>query len=208
VYVSRGVSDTTAKRWMLVGDGRTFWLFTDDNTYSFASYGGLHGFGFGDLNSWRSGGDYYGCLVWGGNATNGANLTHYSGETPALAEGLYISRSTNHIGGSTAVAFRGRATNAYAGASSVSHAPYPSPVDGGLAIETAVLVVERTALGSTPYPMRGTARGVAHPLGFTGTSLHGQVLSNLIGSSDSWLCVGVTSQGASGMLLFNISSAW
>lgn len=208
VYVSKGTNDATAKRWVAVGDGRTLWFFSDDSTYSFSSYGGLHGFGFGDLNSWRSGGDAYSCLVWGGNATNGANLTHYSGETPGLTEGLYIARPTNHVGGSTAVAFRGRATGAYVGASSASHAPYPSPVDGGLAIETAVLVVERTALGSTPYPMRGTARGVAHPLGFTGAALHGQFLSNLIGSSDTWLCVGAAGQGVAGMLMFNLTSEW
>lgn len=208
VYVSKGTSDATAKRWVAVGDGRTLWFFSDDSAYPFSSYSGLHGFGFGDVTSWRSGGDAYGCLIWGGTSSTGANNTHYSTDTPTLAGGIYVARSVNHIGGSTAVSFRGRATGQYAGASTVGHAPYPSPVDGGCAIETAVLVPEYVTTGFPPF--RGTARGVAHPLGAVTTVLHGQTLPNLVGTNDTFLCVGCTAQGSgsSGALLFNLTSEW
>lgn len=206
VYVSKGVNDATAKRWVAVGDGRTLWFFSDDNNYSFSSYGGLHGFGFGDLNSWRSGGDAYGCMVWGGLSTSGTNYTHLSSSSPSLSGGIYLARPTNHIGGATAAIFRGRLTGSFAGSNSAGHSPYPSDVDGGSAIETAILVPEYRATGL--YPFRGTARGVAHPLGVIGGSLHLQMISNLVGTNDVFLCVSCTSQGDTGALLFNLTSEW
>lgn len=206
VYVSKGVNDATAKRWVAVGDGRTLWFFSDDTGYPFSSNGGLHGFCFGDMNSWRSGGDAYGCAIMGGQSTSGLNHIHLSTDSPSLSAGMYVARATNHIGGSTAVSLRGRATGQYVGAATNSHSPYPSPVDGGMAVELTVLVPEYTVSGG--YPFRGTARGLAHPLGIVFAQLHGQLLNNLVGSSDTWLCVGVSSQGAPGTLLFNLTSEW
>lgn len=206
VYISKGSNDSSAKRWIAVGDGRTLWFFSDDSSYPFASYSGLHGFGFGDINSWRSGGDAYGCLVVGGQSNNGQNRTHLSTDSPGLTEGIYVARPVNHIGGATAAAFRGRMVGQFVGATATSHSPYPSPVDGGMAVETAILVPEYTTVGS--YPFRGTARGMAHPLGNVTAILHGQVLNNLVGSSDSWLCIGVVAQGNPGTLMFNVSAEW
>ena len=206
VYVSKGLNDATAKRWVAVGDSRTLWFFSDDSSYGFSTYGGLHGFGFGDLNSWRSGGDAYGCLVWGGASQSGGNYTHFSTDIPFLSSGIYIARPTNHIGGSIPAVFRGRMVGRYAGSNTASHAPYPSPVDGGCAIETAVLVPEYVASGTPVF--RGTARGVAHPLGALGTALHGQILTDLVGTNDAFLCVGCLSQGDAGALLFNLTSEW
>lgn len=206
VYISKGDNSVAAKKWILIGDGKTIWFFSDDGSYSYASHGGLHGSGFGDINSWRSSGDAYGCMVWGSVNNYGLNYINYAPPTVSNSDGIYMARPTNHVGGSVGAGFRGRISSVYVGQSVAQHAPYPSPVDGGLAIETAVLVPEYVASGSQPF--RGVARGLGHPLGAVGGALHKQLLTNLVGSPDTWLCVAVTTNGATGALLFNVTSDW
>lgn len=208
VYISKGENTAASKRWLAVGDGRTLHFFSDDTQFPFASHGGLHGAGFGDLNSWRSAGDAYGCLIWGGVGTNGLNYTHLSSNAAALAGGIYVARGTNHIGGSTAAVFQGRTGNGrYVGVLGDAEFPaYPSSIDGGMGVETVVLVREYST--ATSHQIRGTMRGMAHPLNAVGTSLHRQVISNFVGTTDQYLVVGCVSQGQPGSLLFNITSEW
>jgi len=202
VYISKGPDNSIKKPWVIVGDGRTLWILTDDVNYAQQFYGGgLHPHVFGDLNSIRSNGDAYGCIIGGCNAPNGfTGVTYNDGNS--VTNSIFIARPTNHIGSATRGLLYQR-SNGYLGATGPV---YPSPVDGGMMIDQSVLVrEENSAMG---FPIRGMYRGLAQPIANLGSALHGQVLSGLIGSSDSWLCMAVTSQGSSGAVLFNITSDW
>lgn len=207
VYVSKGLSNTTAKQWHLVGDGRTFHLFSDDGPFSQASYGGLHYFTFGDINSWRSGGDAYGCVIAGGYSVNGENSSHTS-ILPSNANGMYVARPTNLIGSAVKASYWGRGVNV-PGLNSDSGGVYPSPVDNGMALERAVLIREESS-GSN-HPFRGQARGLAHPMAnLFGSMLafHGNVFGGWIGTTDSYLAVVLMAQNQLSVSFFNLTSEW
>ena len=84
---------------------------------------------------------------------------------------------------------------------------YPSPVDNGMVLATPMLLAEANA--SFSNPIRGELRGLADPCAnLSANLLHKQVLSNLIGSSRSWLLVGFCQQGALGHAAFDITGPW
>lgn len=204
LYVSKGPSSATAKPWVAVGDGRTLYLLTEHPSLSFASYTGLSAFTFGDIASWRTAGDAYGCLIGGGYNTSLRSGVSLAAGT-LFNNGIYLARPTNFVGGAVSAAFAGRAAD-YAGNSSLTGCAYPSPVDGGMAVERNIIVRENTSTAS--FPMRGLARGMAHPLGIVPAELHGQVLDNLLGTTDKFLIVRCVDTSNAGALAFNIASEW
>lgn len=203
VYLPKGTSSTTAKTWYVVGDGRTVYLMTDDSNYSFASYGTLRSAMFGDIQSFRSGGDAYGCGISACTSTSSENVLFYN-PSPTSGSSLWLSRATNHIGSAISAAVNG--FGGYAQQYGGSGPTYPSPVDGGITLNRANLVRENTAASN--YPIRGILRGVVQPFGNVGTVLHGSVISGVDGSTDSYLCVAVGNQSTSGCVFFNITSEW
>jgi hypothetical protein len=209
LLISKGGNSTTVKRWLAVGDERTLYFFSDDANYYFAGYGGLHTFLFGDVASWRSGGDAFGCFIGGGRGQNGANYVHNSGY-PSADTGLFLCRPTNHIGSSVRASLWAGGQSQI-GSDLSSGGVYPSPVDNGMPLNRAVMLREDNGPASHPY--RGVSRGLAAPLAALSTSgvigsLHGTVISEWLGTTDKFLCVGVVGQGDRGMLLFNVSSEW
>lgn len=207
VWISKGLSNTTAKPWHLVGDGRTFHLFTDDGPYSYTYFGGLHYFTFGDINSWRSGGDAYGCVIAGGQGSSGENGAGLS-VLPTSSTAFYIARPTNLIGASVRASYWGRGVNA-PGVDYTSGGTYPSPVDNGMALERTILIREESSWSS--HPFRGQARGIAHPMGnLSGSisSFHGNVFGGWLGTTDSYLAMCVMNQSAQAVLFFNLTSEW
>ena len=201
-YVSKGESSTAAKRWLIVGDERTVYVFTDRATYRWNSNNGLVPLVFGDINSYRSGGDAYGCIIGGGyNANDLCYL--FSNATGSSAS--VVARANNQITPSPWVDIIGRSRG---GGLLGSDGPtYPSAVDGGAAIERTVHVRETDSAGA----VRGEYRGLAHPFANMSSvmqSLHGTLLTNAIGSSDSYLWVAHTNQGSDGLVLFNLTSPW
>lgn len=210
VYVSKGLSNTTAKQWHLVGDGRTFHLFSDDGPYSATSHIGLHYFTFGDGDSWRSGGDPYCCVIGGGNGSNGENNSHTS-ILPTSVNGMYVARQTNLIGSSVKASYWGRGVNS-PGNGSDSGGAYPSPVDNGMALERTVLIREDNV--NFQHPFRGRARGMAHPMGYLNSSdsiagaFHAALTNGWLGTTDTYVSFIALSQSARSFLFFNLTSEW
>lgn len=211
VYVSKGTSNTTAKQWHLVGDGRTLHLFTDDGAFPYYSgYFGLHYFTFGDIDSWRSGGDSHSCLIGGGVDTNGGNYSHQS-LLPTSSTGVYLARPNNLIGSAVKASHWGRGVTA-PGYASDSGGIYPSPVDNGMALERTVLVREESA--AFLHPFRGRARGVAHPMAYlnssdaSASSFHGSTKSGWIGTTDTFVSFVALNNSSRSFLFFNLTSEW
>ena len=207
VYISRGADSTSPKPWYAIGDSRTLYLFTEDANYPVSIYG-YHAFAFGDVASFRATGDGYACLIAGGYASNGANNFHISTTDPGYSGGLYLARLNNGVGGAAPASVWARAQSSGIGSTGTtgSGPVYPSPVDNGMLVDRMVLV--REALAAYAHPIRGTLRGAAAPIAQLGGSMSGTVFDNLIGSSDSYLCIGIVSTGSPGAMLFNISSEW
>ncbi|MFM2053085.1 MAG: hypothetical protein RL456_1122 [Pseudomonadota bacterium] len=212
IHISKGANDSSGKRWMAVGDSKTVYLFSDDANYPWNSIGGLHSFYFGDVSSYRSGGDAYGCIIGGVN-DSGVNYNLLS-IRPDQANYIYLARPSSHLGGSILAAPWGRAENAApGGTSSNCGGSFPSAVDGGMPIERSILVRENNS--GQNYPIRGEMRGLSYPLATIAAngaealkSLTAAVLSNWIGSNDSYLFAPTAGQGNAGGVLFNITSEW
>lgn len=205
VYVCKGVNSAAAKKWVAVGDGRTLYFFSDSSSYTFASYGGLHSFAFGDVQTWRAG-DAYHCMIMGG-ASN--DTTYFNRSTDSIgtqSDGLYLARLSNQVGAAVTMTFQGRAFGFIGQQNTAGGGVYPSPVDNGMPIDRSVLVRENNYAAGHPY--RGTARGCVAPVAQVPNALHLQTLSNLDGTTDSFLVVCLTSTVSVGAMLFNISSDW
>ena len=204
-YVSKGQNNTAAKKWLIVGDERTVYVFTEGATDPWSGDNGLALFAFGDINSYRSGGDAYGCFISGSYTTSDTCylLTHSYG-----AQSAVIARANNQITPSPWVETvgRSRGTGELLGGSS-NYPVYPSAVDGGAVIERTVHVREI----DTASAVRGEYRGLSHPFANMSSvcqSFHGTLLTNAIGSSDSYLWVAHTRRGSDGLVLFNLTSPW
>lgn len=210
VYFPKGANNTTAKTWVLVGDGRTFYLFSEASSFTASSYSGTPQglWAFGDIESFRSG-DAYACLLAGAEDGSGGNssclgFSRGLGSDPSQQE-IVLSRPFNGIG--VAV----KAANVATGASSRrfggSGPAYPSPVDNGIVICSPVMVSESAS--AFTHPLRGILRGVGDPLAtIAGGSLHLQVLETVVGSDRRWLMVGFNQAGAYGHVAFDITGPW
>lgn len=161
--------DNVARPWVLLGDDRTFYLFT----YTGDSAGFAHGAAFGDFYSFVSG-DLYKCLLMTGStegtsatstafgqihqAISGANLTSH-----------WLPRNYGGAGGSTAFIKLGdgglvpfsSTTSALAMNGVVG---FPNPADGGLYVAPLRMMdgsSPGTSLSGT-FDLRGRCRGLYH----------------------------------------------
>lgn len=208
VYVPKGANNVNPKAWVLVGDTRGFYLFTETSGYPAGSYSNVPQgiWAFGDLEPARSG-DPYACLLAAAEAESGVNSqglgqTNALGATPSNFHTM-LPRAFNGIGSPV------RAHSYGPGARRVgANGPaYPSPVDNGMTIVTPILLGEENTAFNTP--IRGRLRGLGDPYAnIPGGLLHLQVLDNLVGSDRRWLLVGFNQQGSYGHAAFDITGPW
>lgn len=208
-YIPKGPNSSTAKPWVLVGDGRTFYLFTDASGWPASSYNGAPNgvWAFGDIEPFRSG-DAYGCILAGADDGASPNSTTL-GNTVSLgtapgSDMVMLPRPFNGIGSpvrAAAIGHRGSGRMGNGGPL------YPSPVDNGLAIVSPVLLAE--ANSSFGNLLRGTLRGVGDPqASILMAALHLQVLDNVVGSDRRWLLVASQISGSPGHTAFDITGPW
>ena len=209
VYFPKGVNDATAKPWLLVGDSRTFYLFTDSSGFPAASNSGaLNGMvAFGDIDSHRAA-DAYGCLLAGASSASQFGSTDFgytiSLNSPPPIDAVVVSRAWTGIGSSSRLGTLGIRSAGRLGGSGPA---YPSPVDNGLNLSRPLLLVESNT--SFNYPIRGSLRGVADPLAQISPGLlHKQVLTGVIGSDRDWLMVAFQQSGNHGHAAFDITGPW
>lgn len=204
LYWSKGVNNSSAKQWVLVGDGRTFYLFTDQDSYTFASYGCLHMRTFGDLGSYRVG-DAYACTI-GGDTGYSAESNFpgaYSFNSPSSNNGWMAARAVNGIDLIAYLSFFGPSNGGVMGGAGPL---YPSPVDNGLVIQSRVPVCEYSS--TFQHPIRGHARGLLMPLATISGRLHKRVLSNLTDFAGDVLMVGIMTQGSPGCVALDLTGPW
>jgi len=211
-YWTKGANSTTAKKWVIVGDSRTFYLFSDCSTYPASSFNQLPTgiYGFGDLASFRSP-DAYGAFLSGSTSAGGT-----SSFSPGSGQSLGVFSSSNACVLSRPYSGVGTAIYAVsvtpgAGMLGAHGAPYPSPVDSGLPLSLQVLAAENNSV--MVYPLRGAFRGLAEPLvnfsvGALAANMNRQVLSGFTGSTKSYLMTGFQQAGSYGMAAFDLTGPW
>ena len=216
VYWNKGPDNTSAKRWVLIGDSRTFYLLAEGASYPASSYGGTPQglFGFGDAARLDSG-DAYCCWIAGAEGTNGMSsdsfgAAQYLGSAVSSAS-MWWSRASTGIGGSVRGMMSGNSSGSPRRIGGSGPA-YPSPVDNGVVLQGFVVASE----SNTPFtnPLRGVLRGLADPLAnmipstSAAASLGTPVLDNLIGSDRRFLLVPFNQLGSYGCVAFDVTGPW
>lgn len=155
-------ADNTARRWMLVGDGRLFHFWWFNGSY-------FHSMSFGEFISWRPGdafntilaaqvasNSYTGSLVYC-TSTNNNYATSYGG-------GVTVQRGNDQLAvsvltGFTSLVFSTNNGSGVAGISGSAAMAYPSDVTGGFELYP---VYVRTNLSTQNSSKRGIMPGVYH----------------------------------------------
>lgn len=151
-YWNKGINNTTAKQWTLVGDGKRFFLVTQAGSTVFPTAdntGYASGvMAFGDLIPLNSG-DAYHCFLSGqrgGASGDGSDLGSSgiggSGIVGTAGESHFVlSRAYSQLGGSAMAAVAGSMGAGLSGSIN-QELGYPSPVDGGFLMAPGALVLE------------------------------------------------------------------
>lgn len=211
-YWPKGADTAAAKKWVLVGDGRTFYLFTEALNYPAASYSGVPQgvFGFGDIEPYRAG-DAYACFIAGASGAgsvsgSGFGTVNGLGATPGSYE-FMLPRPFNGIGSALRAVMSGTANNGSTRKVGGGGPAYPSPVDNGVLIHYPTLVGEDNT--TFQFPFRGHLRGLGDPFAnIGGGALHKQVFTTVVGSDRTWLLVGFNQQGSYGHAAFDLTGPW
>jgi hypothetical protein len=151
-------ADATARPWVLVGDGRTFYVWV--NYLS----GGEATQGFGDILPTKSG-DAYACMLAAGAATysstgNPNDLSQISQSSTALPQ--WMPRTVSGLGSAIPCARNanvptgGSSGTFCSGYASVGLMGYPNPADGGLYVSPITV----GDYGASPPSFRGTMPGL------------------------------------------------
>jgi len=206
-WLGKGVSSTTAKPWLIVGDSRRFYVLADNEFYPGATYGDTYyggGF-FGDFLSDRAG-DAYRCLINGQSGTGTSVSALFTGGSVNSQSqvDLWLARAHHGIG-APINAWPVSVQHGYSGASG---SVYPNPVNNGLRLSAPVLVAEVN--GGLANPIRGALPGMAHVLQrVPATALHLKIHDSIIGSDRAWLTVGLRqSSNIDGCVAFDITGPW
>ena len=211
-YWLKGANNTTPKHWILVGDSRTFYLWTEDSTYTFNTYGGVHPQGFGDIVSFRAGDAYRSFIAYhnGTSASSNALSSAYSQQANNTSGYITVCRQVSQLAGGAALWPLGINGVSAAGISVGGNANYgqlyPSPVDNGVPFSYPVMVAENNS--TFKYPVRGILPGIAHPLAQNLQSLHKSPLTGLIGTDRTFLPVNTMNVTSVGVLMLDITGPW
>lgn len=170
----------TPRNWLVVGDDRTFYLFTTDSTAQ-----ALYPISAGDFNSYLAGDGFCGVSTSLSGSTVDRLATLNSGDHFVARDRQQLTTSINC------------ALYSPLSANSGSNGTYPSPVGGGATFVRPVHLVESTF-------MRGHLRGVMHvwePV----TCWPFAVINPVDGVSGRVLCC---MAGQSGRVAFPLDESW
>lgn len=225
--LEKGANDASAKRWVLVGDSRSFYLFTEHPSYTYGSRGVVTACaGFGDVKSFRAGDPWRAFTLANRHAlcprvlTGSASgfsahfrLQRAAGGLALNVGGALLGHEYQGNGGDADQVPFGRYDPAASPSNTAAYTPrWPSPVDGGFAVQYPIPVIERNDM--LAHPVRGVMPGLAAPLAAIGSSLagplwFGRVLPGVAGTGRDFL---VVSYGAGnfwhGAVLFDITGPW
>jgi hypothetical protein len=152
-------ANVAVRNWILIADGRAFYLYIE--TYP-ASYAGRYqGYGFGEAKSLKQGDAYGGFIL--GNASSVFSAGSSERTDPGMHQlpastpkGLYIARGASGLGSSVTARVMSsfRSAESYSGGTSGATAPWPNGADGSLLLNSAYLIES--------YGLRGVLPGILH----------------------------------------------
>lgn len=209
LYWYKGANTAAAKPWLLIGDGKRFYFFAEGASSPYSTYRGLFQFGFGDLNSYRSG-DAHHCFLAGtdgGDAVGQISRALPLGAGPSSSNTFVVCRPATQLGAPVPVGSVG-----YAASGSVlgnTGPAYPSFVNNGFTTAGPIPVSETSA--AFGHPLRGELAGCTYPMASgVGLTMNRVVLSNMVGTDREWLAVAIvnTSGTVPGCLLFDVTGPW
>lgn len=213
--IEKGANSSGAKRWLLVGDSRTFYFFSENVTYTWTGYSTFGAqAAFGDLVSFRAGDAWRGFHMGLRNNLcphdlNVQNAAIFSGSLRAqrAANGVTLNVSVAPMGFSNGWQNNEPFACSNPLSNSRTQPVYPSPVDNGMALQYPVLAQENNmALG---HPIRGAFPGLLAPIAALGTLLHGTVQQGVVGLGRDVLFVGYgTGNFQYGCVAFDITGPW
>lgn len=159
-WTKSNTANSTVRGWVLAGDDRTFYLSVNHSGNSAYST-----YAFGDIESFKSGGDAYGSMLQCSNVTistqgsgsQASDVDYLDSETTTHL-GTYLSRSYTGLGtsilGKRAMPFSMSAITTGARSGATGFWQYPNGPDGGLYLARP-LVFETTLAA-----IRGRMRGI------------------------------------------------
>lgn len=218
-YWQKGANSAAAKQWVLIGDGRSFWLFTDTSDSGYASYGCLKAHCFVDVPSLRSGDAYRSVIGGPANAvsTNPDNvlMPFRAGGTSTYTT-LMAARRSSGLGAATYVLWVAGGSTGASTVPGASGGPiYPSPVDGGLMLQYPTHCSEVASGTGVASSIRGVMPGLANPLGDLSNeivSLHLQTVADSVsGRQFLAIAVGYGDRSATnnrGVAFVDITGPW
>jgi hypothetical protein len=217
MYWQKGANTAAAKKWVVVGDGRLFYLLTESSTVALASNWCV----FGDSISYRSGDPYL--AVLGGTFGSGGGATHANYPNfPALhalgsnasSASLVVCRAAAGTGSAVSATLVSSGGITFGNLGRFFNAPgqggptYPSPVDNGLVISRPVFFAEDNA--TFGHPIRGELPGLALPMA-NAPFAEMEVVGGLAGFAGSMLALPVSLYFGShvvGRLMVDITGPW
>ena len=204
--------NTVSRPWMLVGDGRLFYLLVDHNgdntTWLTNSSNGGYLSAFGDVISYRAG-DAYASIISGHTGSYGPSTSAEQGlcrQATSITSSIYfsssicIARDYTAVVGSRYVDLLATGFNATFGA--MAYMPYPHYVDNGFYVTPVQLVQGNPAL------IRGQLPGMYE--GLHGRAINNQdILENVQGLEGRKLafCY-VQSSSSAGSCLIDLTGPW
>jgi hypothetical protein len=216
-FWARGQNNATAKRWVLIGDSRTFYFLSEDAGNSWAVALALRVQAFGDLASFRAG-DAHRAFIHGGQQETGASGFLVQ-PGPIDATGSYLSSgSAFAVSRDPSGVVFGKGLGALAPSQGSipggsNYPPYPSLVNNGFVLHSPVVAREGVMAGG--YPLRGLVPGLAYPLAnlqAVRTQFHLREWPDLAGTNRTYLSLSMGHQGfgssETGMLFFDITGPW
>lgn len=192
----KGANTGAAKRWLLIGDSRSIWLFVDGDGGTWASNSAFgHAHAFGDLASYRAG-DAYSTFLAG----NGIGLISVTQGSAPSQIGCVLQRHSNQVGAAVYAGLHHFSSNI----PGFSGSGYPSEVDNGLAIQYPVIMVQASVAGG--HPPRGAIPGLAFPVAALKNLAPLVVFPNVAGRD--YVAVPIYSGGNIGCVMIDLTGPW
>lgn len=205
-YWPKGANSSASKKWIVVADDRTAYLWLDNSWLPASSYSGipmgLHAFGdiAGDAPN-----NAFDCLLSGASSSNGAGEGQMGVCKPIGYGGpsgtALIARNFTGVGGPAFVWPVGPLDGIIGGYGPV----FPSPVDNGVRLHTPIMLAE--ANSTFGNPIRGLMRGVALPLTNMPASAHRTVIP-VTGSARRWILLHFRQATTYGCVAMDLTGPW
>lgn len=204
-FWNKGLDNSTAKQWSLVGDSKGFYLWTQYGSNILPSASELAGqMAFGDFASVKAG-DAYGCFISGaintdgGSPSNSQVFSSASSPNSGGNQSCVVARSYAQTGASVPITVYRQSISG-----SAAYAASPSVIDSGFVLASGIPFLE----GGSPKAVRGYVPGL-YDLYNQKPSSHYTVLSNVTGiSGKKVLIMSAQESGNSSQSGYDITGPW